>query len=204
MGIYTKREKIKSIKVFEECVGRTFSVLPLSPNQWTFLALVFAFSAAYFVLQQQFILGGIFIIISGFIDFVDGAVARRLKKVTVVGAYLDTIIDRYVEFIFIFPLIFIPLPSFYLPANFWVMLYLFGGMMTTYTKAAAKEKNLRKEELKGGVLERSERIVLLTIGIFLAAINIIYLMYVIVLLSILTNVSAFQRISLALSKAEQR
>ena len=70
---------------------------------------------------------------------VDGAVARVTKTASKFGAYLDTIVDRYVEAIIAFGLLFAALPGFYIPAYAWIFLYLFGGMMTTYAKAAAKE-----------------------------------------------------------------
>lgn len=199
MTLYKKREKMKTLKEFGELVGKTFATFGLSPNQWTCVVLIPAFLAAYFILQQQFVLGGLFILISGFVDLIDGAVARKLGKVTKLGAYLDTMVDRYVEFLFVLPLTLIALPSaFSLPAAFWLFLYLFGGIITTYSKAAAKEKELVTEELKGGILERAERIIILTVGIFVAAVSLTYLVYVIVLLAILSNISALQRIQAAI------
>jgi len=130
---------------------------------------------------------------------VDGAVARVTGKASRFGAYLDTIVDRYVEAIIVFGLLFIGLPEFFIPIYAWIFLYLFGSMMTTYAKAAAKEKEIIPEgkELKGGILERAERLIILFIGIIAAAFNPMYLTYVIVLLAILTNISALQRIWIA-------
>ena len=38
-----------------------------------------------------------FLLLSSLLDFIDGAVARYMKKTSIKGAYLDTICDRYVE-----------------------------------------------------------------------------------------------------------
>ena len=69
--------------------------------------------------------------------------------------------------------------------------------MTTYVKAAAKEKELVEKELKGGLLERAERLIILFIGILLAYFDKFYLTYIIVVLAVLTNISALQRIIIA-------
>lgn len=199
MALYKRREKIKLIGEISEAAGKIFAPLGLTPNQWTILALIPALLAAYFISQKEFILGALLFVVAGLIDVIDGAVARATGEVTKKGAYLDTIFDRYVEFIIILPLLFVGLPSYILPANVWLFLYLFGAMMTTYSKAAAKEKEITKEELRGGLLERAERLILLTIGLFAAAISINYLLFVIVVLAVLSNVSALQRISIALT-----
>ncbi len=81
-----------------------------------------------------------------------------------------------------------------LPAYAWIFLYFCGSFTTTYAKAAAKEKDLVKEELKGGFLERAERLAILFAGIVLAVFSETYLVHTIILLAVLTNISALQRV----------
>ncbi len=78
--------------------------------------------------------------------------------------------------------------------------------MTTYAKAAAKEKEIIAEgkELKGGLLERAERLLILFAGILLAIANPLFLTYTIALLAVLSNISALQRILLARKLAGKR
>ncbi|MDP6670672.1 MAG: CDP-alcohol phosphatidyltransferase family protein [archaeon] len=194
--LYASRERFGKLSVK---IGMLFSKLPITANQWTLLSLVPAFVALYFLAQGEFLLAGAFFIISSFLDLVDGSVARVTGTTSKFGAYLDTIIDRYVEAIIVFGLLFVALPEFFGPNYVWVFLYFFGSMMTTYAKASAKEKGLVPEgkELKGGILERAERLIILFIGIVLAVVNPLYLVYTIVLLAFLTNVSAMQRILIA-------
>jgi len=142
--------------------------------------------------QEAFLLAAFSLLVAGFIDLVDGSVARYTGKVSMRGAYLDTIVDRYVEGIVAFGLLFASLPGFLIPAYGWVFLYFFGALMTTYAKASAKEKGLG--EIKGGLLERAERILVLFLGIVLAIFEPAYLTYAVVLLAVLSNVSALQRI----------
>jgi phosphatidylglycerophosphate synthase len=189
--LYNMRERFSKMSVK---VGIVFSRLRLSPNQWTILTLVPTFVALYFLINQSFLFAALFFLVAAFFDIIDGSVARVTGKVTKLGAYLDTIVDRYVEGIIIIGLLFIALPTFFVPAYIWLFIYFFGAMMTTYAKAAAKEKELVEKELRGGVLERAERMILLFAGLVLAYFNTIYLVYIIVLVAVLSNISALQRI----------
>jgi len=189
---YGKRGRFRK---YEEFIGKNFAKLGLSPNQWTTISLILAFAAFYSLIRQNFLEASVIIIITAFLDIVDGCVARTTGKACKKGAYLDTIVDRYVEFLIIFGLFFIPLPALWLPFRAWLFIYLFGAMMTTYAKSAAKEKELIKDELKGGILERAERMMILFAGIVIAAFNMQLLVYIIALLAILSNFSAIQRIS---------
>jgi len=196
--LYAARQRFEKISVK---IGIAFSVIPLSPNQWTIVSLIPAILAAYFLAKDLFLEAAGLFIIASFLDLVDGSVARTRGMPTKFGAYLDTIVDRYVEAMVVFALLFVALPTtgFLLPIRVWVFFYLFGAMMTTYAKSAAKEKEIRGEgsELKGGILERAERLIILFIGIVAAYFNPIYLSYVIVLLAVLSNFSALQRIWIA-------
>ena len=201
MTFYANRQRFENLSVK---IGAAFSRLGLSPNQWTVLTIVPAIVALYFLVNSQFLFAAIFFIVSGFLDMVDGAVARVVGKATKRGAYLDTMMDRYVEAVIILGLLFVPLPGLVIPASAWLFLYFIGSMMTTYAKSAAKGKGIVDKELKGGILERAERMVILFIGILLAIFDISNLTYVIVLLAILANVSALQRAYLAWQAAGKK
>ena len=198
MTLYKNREKFSQLSVK---IGILFSKIPISPNKWTIISLIPALVAAYFLARDQFLVAAALFLIAGFLDMVDGAVARVTGRVSKFGAYLDTVVDRYVEVLIILALLFVALPEqgFFLPIRVWIFLYLFGSLMTTYVKAAAKEKEIIPEgsELKGGILERAERLILLFAAIVAAAFYPIALSYVIVLLAVLTNFSALQRIWIA-------
>jgi len=194
-----KREKFKWL---ETKTGEIFSKLRLSPNQLTFNSLIFILFAFWFLVTQNLILALTFFTIATFLDLVDGAVARFLKMETKKGAYLDTICDRYVEGIILLGLLFLPLKGFlFLTADVWIFLAFFGSLMTTYSKAAAKEKELVQIELKRGFLGRAERVILIFIILFLGIFNLSWMIYPIIILAILTNFTAFQRIVLSLNNS---
>jgi len=201
MVLYEKREMFNSISVK---VGILFSKFGLTPNQWTMLSLLPAIAAFYLLFQQQFLVAAAFFIVAGFLDFVDGSVARVTGRVSRFGAYLDTVVDRYIEFLVILGLFFVPAPAVIsINYNVWILVYLFGAMMTTYAKAAAREKELVEKEIKGGLLERAERISLLFMAIIAAQFSLQYLSMLIAVLAVATNLTALQRIMIARKSAKK-
>lgn len=188
-------------KSMENNTANIFAVLPLTPNNYTSLSIVAAFAMLYFMAVSRYPAALVFFVVSAGLDFVDGAVARRKKLSTNRGAYWDTIADRYVEAIFLFGLTLANMPAWHLPANAWIFILLVGAMMTTYAKAAAKEKGLSDTELKGGLMSRGERFI--CYGLILAVLIAGYINLVpvaVAVLALLSNLTAIQRISMALRK----
>ncbi len=200
--LYERREKFQDLSIK---IGMLFSKLPLSPNAWTISSIVPALISFYFLIQRQdatsYLIAAFFFALSAFIDVIDGAVARVTGRVTVVGAYLDTITDRLIEFIIIFGLFFSAYPRVFLASKSWIFILLFGSMMTTYVKAAAFEKRIVQSELKGGILERGERLFLIFLIILVSGLpisdSLLYASYIIVLTAVLALVSATQRFIIA-------
>lgn len=168
--------------------------MPLSPNQWTTLSLFLAIILFYFLVNQQFLISFVVCVITISSDMIDGAVARVSKRVTKFGAYLDTIVDRFVEFFIVFGFLFVGYTSFIFSSQVWLMILLFGSMMSTYSKPAAFEKGLIKKELKGGgILEHTDRLLMFLLIILLSYFSKDYAIYLIALTAILTLISFLQR-----------
>ena len=191
--LYKKR---KNFKKTSDVIGRVFSFMPA--NHWTLASLVLSLVTAYKIISGEFFDAAVLLALTAFFDMIDGSVARHRKEASDRGAYYDTITDRYTEGIITISLLFVYLPPFYVASYIWIAAYLFGSMMTTYAKAAAKEKLDR--EVIGGFLERPERMILLVIGIAFAGSATIYMTYILVFLAVMTNLTAMQRIYIALSE----
>lgn len=182
-------------------IGLVFSGFGISPNTWTLLSLipaVFGFLSLY---SRDLPAALILFAISGFIDAIDGAVARVTGSVTALGAFLDGIIDRYVEILVYVGLLFYMLPletEFYLPNPVWIALLIYGALMPTYIRAYADHRGVVTDpgdhKNMGGLLERAERLSILYIGMLLGCFDPNFLIYFIALLSILANVTALQRL----------
>jgi len=194
----TKRHWFKDL---EKLIGSIFGALPITPNQYTYLSGVFALIGLWFMMGEGLVMATIMFLIAAGLDFVDGAVARAKNMSSKVGAYLDTVFDRYVEGIIFFGMLFLMLPEFLIPGQAWVYLAIFGSVVTTYAKAAAKEKDLVNQELKGGLLSRGERLILIFVALILGIIypDYTYMTYVVALIAVLANFTAIQRVHSAIS-----
>jgi len=189
------RENLKNLS---ESIGRFLSRLPMSPNGYTLLSLILAVLSFYFIVRKTFFLAIFFFVLAAMMDFVDGAVARFSGKVTKIGAYLDTILDRYVESIILGGFLFLTLPEILVPSYVWITLAILGSLMTTYSKAAAREKELTSGELKGGIFERTERLIFIFIALLATLFKPEFSIYPLIILAIFSNLSALQRVHLVL------
>jgi phosphatidylglycerophosphate synthase len=94
------------------------------------------------------------------------------------------------------------LPEIIWPAEFWIILALFGASVTPYIPAAAQQKGYMDEQLRGGIMSRGERVILMLVSLFLAIIypDYIYTTYVIIILAVFSNLSAIQRFAMVIIK----
>lgn len=182
-------------------LGIIFAGWGIHPNVWTLLALVPA-AAGLFALYNKMLLEAVILFFaSGLIDAIDGAVARVTNAASNFGAFLDGVVDRYVEILLYIGLwvylegAITPL----LPLAVWIILLVFGALMPSFITSYADHRNLvtEPEELKEmeGLIGRSERLDLTYVGMLLGTINQSYLVYTVVLVAVLTNLTALQRIS---------
>jgi len=186
-------------------IGYIFSKITLPPNAWTFFSVILAIAGFISLVHyKDMLMGFIFFFISGFFDAVDGAVARVTKSVTKMGGYLDGIIDRIVEAFLLIGLLFLDLPGFFIfgnfiPSYFWITLLLFfGSALTSYSRAYASQKRVivseRVLDWMPGILERTERLIFIGVGMLLYYGNPIFTTYVIALASILSIITFLQRV----------
>lgn len=192
-------EKRQNFRKLEKIVGNLFYKF-LTPNQYSFLAIFISLIGFKFLIELKLEIALILLVTASFLDFVDGAVARKTETASKKGAYLDTILDRYVEGIVLLGFLFLPMPQILLPNYIWIFLALFGSLMTTYAKAAGKEKGILETELKKGLIGRGERMILENLAIFLGIYNLQYTIYLIIILAILSNFTALQRIYIILNQ----
>lgn len=193
-------QKRDSFRGFEKKLGEIFNHLPISPNQWTLISVLTGLLSLYFVIRQYFILAIVFFLLAGLADYLNGIIARQRNIYTKSFRYLDTIADRYVDGFILFGMLFLPLPNIFLPGYVWIFLILFGSLVTAFAKAAAKEKEMVINELKGGLVTRSERIILISIALFLGIIDgsFVWTTYLLIFLAVITNFTAIQRIHSAI------
>jgi CDP-diacylglycerol--glycerol-3-phosphate 3-phosphatidyltransferase len=149
-------------------IVRMLALARIHPNLLTVMGLVVNSFAAFLFgyanaenQRRMFFFAGLVIFGSGFFDMVDGRVARALNKVSLFGAFFDSVVDRYSDASLFFGLL-----VFYARGNrfFYVVLtalVMISSIMVSYARA-------RAESLIGtckvGFMERPERLVLVIIG----------------------------------------
>jgi len=73
------------------------SHLGITPVAITVSGVVISLVGAFFVAGGRLFSGALFLLISGICDIVDGSLARKGRKVTVFGAFIDSTGDRITE-----------------------------------------------------------------------------------------------------------
>ncbi|MBI5223293.1 CDP-alcohol phosphatidyltransferase family protein [Candidatus Micrarchaeota archaeon] len=182
-------------------IGSMFAILPISANQWTIISLICAIVAGIEITTGNLIVGLVLFAFGGFLDMIDGAVARYRNQSSKFGGFLDGVVDRIVESIFLISFMFYPLPSEVLfDSKIWIALTLIlGTYMPSFIRAYADHNEvMSKEKAKkmGGICERSERIVIFVAstlaGIYLN--NMTYFVYGLVTVCTLSSLTIAQRI----------
>lgn len=184
---------------FLDKIGRGFASLGFGPNFWTWMGLILSIISAFmFSLHSPAIgaswytatfLGSLFLIIAGFFDAVDGAVARASNKTTALGGFLDSVIDKVSEIVVFIGIL---IGNFTNPVLVLVALGL--SLMVSYTRAKADTLNI---DLKGkGIAERAERILIIAIlGFIPFKDNISVALWLISILAIITVLERLKIVS---------
>ena len=99
MNIEQLRDSFRSFlsTYLEEPVAGFLSKIRLNPNHITFLGIFFGLGAGVFALYGKFLFAGIMIFVNGFLDLMDGALARKLNMKSKRGAFFDSVADRFNE-----------------------------------------------------------------------------------------------------------
>lgn len=135
----------------------------IPPDAITVASAVFATGAAVAVALGHMALGGGLFALSALCDFLDGRVARATQRSSARGALLDSVLDRYVEAVLL-----IGLAWFY--RGSWLLLCvlaaLTGSLLVSYVRARGEGLGVRFPNV--GIVQRPERVVLLTLALVLS------------------------------------
>jgi phosphatidylglycerophosphate synthase len=182
-------------KLIERLIGPQIHAF-ISPNFVSLVALVSSFAAGILYASGFFFVGGVVLLLSGFLDTIDGTIARLTKRSTPFGALLDSVLDRYADF-FIYAGLLIYYRHQWM--FFVIILAILGSFMVSYVKARAESLG---ETRVVGLMQRPERVLLIVAGSLLTEPASWYdpryqeipIVGVLCFLSILTNTTALHRL----------
>ncbi len=132
-------------------------------------------------------IAGFILLLSGFLDALDGELARTLKKVSRKGSFLDSVLDKLGE-VFIALGIFISKTT----SALLVILFITCSLLVSYVRA--KSEQLGVEVMGVGIAERAERIIILAVTSFFYPIWNFSLEYGLLLITLLSVITIIQRI----------
>ncbi|HEU4364656.1 MAG TPA: CDP-alcohol phosphatidyltransferase family protein [Candidatus Krumholzibacteria bacterium] len=165
-----------------------FGVAPLLVSLF---GVAFSVWGAVVVARGSLLGGGVFLLIAGLCDVLDGDLARRTGKASPFGAFIDSTLDRVGEFVYFGGILLYVVGRANGYAN-WepivILLALMGSVLTSYARARAEGIGV---ECKVGVMERPERIALLALGLIA---GYRFLMAVMILLAATSLFTVVQRV----------
>jgi CDP-diacylglycerol--glycerol-3-phosphate 3-phosphatidyltransferase len=142
----------------------------LTPNAISLTGLVLNVVAAVLVWQEMFILGGIAFVVGSVCDTLDGRYSRMSGKGTQFGAFLDSTLDRIEEGVVLTAVAAVFAKEGNDVAAAAVVLAVLASLMVSYTRARAEALGV---ECKVGIASRAVRVVILSIGILLADLDLL-------------------------------
>lgn len=159
----------------------------INPNIVTVISPFVALIAAYGFANKLLILGCVAILLSGFLDVMDGAIARYHGKASKFGAFLDSTVDRFADTIIYIGIIFGGYCDWFVG-----ILAIHSAICVSYVRARAESQGA---ECNIGIAERAVRLIILMIGAFVGYFaGDIYFTYIIYILVILSYFTVVQRI----------
>lgn len=166
--------------------------LEVNPNWFTTLGFVLNVAGAFALIFGFIRLAGVFILIGGVCDTLDGNIARATGRGSKFGALYDSTMDRFSEYLMFLgaAIYFIRTDQFatQVLTSIAVLLALGGSIMVSYVRARSESLNL---ECKIGIMQRPERVFYIGFG---ALIGELFLIIAIWATAVLANFTAIQRL----------
>ena len=161
--------------------------LNINPNIVTIISPFVAVIAAYGFANHMLILATLAILFSGFLDVMDGAIARYHGRASKFGAFLDSTMDRFADAIIYIGIIFGGYCDWFVG-----ILAIHSAITVSYVRSRAESQGA---ECNIGIAERAVRMIILMVGALVGYfIGDVYFTYIIYILVILSYITVAQRV----------
>lgn len=166
-------------------IVRIIARTSITPNALTWFGFTLSLGAAALILTERLFAAGFVVIIAGFFDMLDGALARSTERVTKFGGILDSTLDRLAEAAILLSVLMIFARQQSVLGVLIVGLALLSSMLVSYLRAKAESLSLNCEL---GLFTRPERVIVLALGLLLSRIEyaLIISLGIVVVLSFFT------------------
>jgi CDP-diacylglycerol--glycerol-3-phosphate 3-phosphatidyltransferase len=133
--------------------------LGLTADFYNFAGLAFGAVAGLAVAFGRLEIAGWALILSGICDILDGRIARATGATSRYGAFIDSLLDRYIELFFFVGFAFFARHTG--PGGVAATLALGSSVLVSYARAMGESLGV---ECTGGLMQRGERLALLCLG----------------------------------------
>ncbi|MGQ9644963.1 MAG: CDP-alcohol phosphatidyltransferase family protein [Thermodesulfobacteriota bacterium] len=157
-----------------------------NPNSFTIMGFLVTLIASLFILKELWVAAGLMIILSGLFDLFDGVIARKSGRVTLLGGFLDSVLDRYSDLLLLLALLILYQKTQRSGLVILTFVVTLGTFLIPYVRAKAESLQV---PCAVGLMERAERIILLSAGALFQ-----WMEPVLWILAILTHFTVFHRI----------
>ncbi|MFH1663154.1 MAG: CDP-alcohol phosphatidyltransferase family protein [Chloroflexota bacterium] len=142
---------------------------PVTPNFLTFFSLIIATGAAVLIVTDNLLAAGFIVLLSGFLDMLDGALARQTNRVTRFGAVLDSTLDRLAEGVVLLGILYFFADEGSISGILLAGAVMLTSLLVSYIRARAEAAGI---ECTVGIFTRPERIIVLALGLFINQLEI--------------------------------
>lgn len=198
------RARVK--RIFEP-IALAMGRLGLTPDMLTLIGFAITVTGAGLVALERFTIGGIVVFIGGAFDMFDGTLARATGKVSRLGAFMDSVFDRWGEVIVYTGIIIGGELGGHTRVPILAAIAMGSAFMVSYVRA--KSEGLGFTAGTGmaavGIMPREIRLVILSVGLILTdAPDIKALEWALIIISIGATLTVIQRILHVRSQANQQ
>ena len=153
----------------------------ITPSAVTWLGFSIALGAAALIATGHLFVAGFVVLIAGFFDMLDGALARYTGRVTRLGAILDSTLDRVSEAVLLISILVWYIREISTLEVILVSVALLGSLLVSYIRARAEAVGV---ECEVGLFTRPERVIVMAVGLIVNQVAIA--LGIIVILSFFT------------------
>jgi len=163
------RTRVRSLG---EPVALFFGRLGLTPNALTIIGFLITVVGAVLAAAGLWLLAGVVVFLGGAFDLFDGALARATGKASKVGAFLDSVFDRWGESVVYIGIVIGCLNAGFLLGAGLAATAMSEAFLVSYTRARAESLGLStgKGIAAVGLAPREIRLVILSLGLLIAGI----------------------------------
>lgn len=174
-------------RFFSQPIARLLARTGVSPTALTWVGFLIALGGGVLIALGYSFIAGFVILFGAAFDMFDGALARLTNKATEFGAVLDSVLDRLGEVVVLLGILITYVQAGSVTGILLTGLALPGSLLVSYLRARAEAINV---ECKVGIFTRTERVIILALGLLLSRFNyaLITALAVIVFFSFLTVV----------------